>query len=313
MVNNYQRIIDDFLVAYTTNELQKHFHLLTETVEISYSNIGQAIGLKQVLTKLAWNLNFNINMVTTSNRIGYTSKGKYIDALIAHHLIGFEENNELFPLLFGGKYVFVIDIKTEKIEKIFFVLEYQTENTSFVKTTWKLTNGFNDYTSFSIFNPNTALEFIKRETLNVIETAIALSKLFFWCLDTQDKDFLLNVVSDDFKIVRDSNNENIYFQGNKTNLLDYISDTNQYFDFNQHSIKINKSENLGTEIRILAQHLTPQRMGTKKINTLTKYHSFFDEDIEIVCSSAEQQLTIKSVKICKAVEISYNSFMIVNY
>lgn len=300
-----KEIVQKFLVAYTDSNLSSIPDILSDDIEINYSNISSAKGKDNVTDVLKWDYNFDVKRVTTTNVLSYTKDHYEYTGLIAHHLVSFEKNNEMFPLVFGGKYVFKVDLHTNVIDKIAFVLEYQAENTIYVKDKWKLSTGQNDYSLLSEFDTITVLQnAVKKKDM------AGIVNLFFWCLDTNDLEILDKLCSDDFIISRDKSVGHGRFSSDKRELNKFIENTNQYYALNQNSIRINEI-NDGDSITVTAQRLTPHRLGTKKLNSTTKYHSFFDEDISLIINS--QTLKIESVDMKKAADVFYNGIKLLEY
>lgn len=300
-----KEMIQKFLIAYTENDLISIRDLLSDDIEIDYSNIPSARGFDSVASALKWDEQYDVKRVTTTNYLSYEAGHYEYIGLIAHHLVSFEKNNEMFPLVFGGKYVFKVNLHTKVIENISFVLEYQAENTIYVKDKWKLSNGQNDYSLLSGFDTITVLQnaFEKQDIRSIVN-------LFFWCMDTNDSEILDRLCSDKFTISRDKSVGHERFTADKSNLSQFILNTNNYYALNQNSIRINEI-NYGDSVTVSAQRLTPHRLGTKKLNSTTKYHSFFDEDISIVLS--RQSLKIESVDMKKAADVFYNGFQLLEY
>lgn len=299
-----REIVNQFLVAYTMNKLESIKERLSENIELDYTNIAPVKGREAALSALKWEQDFDVKRVTTTNRIEYVNH-TYVIGLIAHHLVSYEKSNEMFPLVFGGKYIFIVNKISKLIEKISFVLEYQAENTVYVKNGWKLSNGHNNYLCCKTFNT----EYIY-QTAVVNKDIWTLTNLFFWCLDTQDFVSLEKLVAANFTIARDQSVGHTRFEANLATLPAYVEETNRYYDLNQHSIRINSIED-GIVITVYAQHLTPHRLGTKKLNSMTKYHSFFDEDITV--TFAKDSLKIQSVDLNKVADVYYNGFEILEY
>lgn len=300
-----KEMVQKFLIAYTENNLTGIRDLLSDDIEINYSNIPPARGVENVVSVLKWEDQYDVKRVTTTNYLSYTADHCEYIGLIAHHLVSFERNNEMFPLVFGGKYVFKINLDTGVIEKISFVLEYQAENTIYVKGRWRLSNGQNDYSLLSEFDTITVLHnaLAKRDIHSIVN-------LFFWCLDTNDSEILDRLCSDKFTISRDKSVGHNRFRADKSNLYEFISETNHYFALNQNSIRINEV-NCCDSVTVSAQRLTPHRLGTKKLNSTTKYHSFFDEDISLILNN--QSLQIESADMQKAADVFYNGFQLLEY
>lgn len=300
-----KEIVQKFLVAYTDNNLASIPDILADDIEINYSNISSAKGKNNVTDVLKWDYNFDVTRVTTTNVLSYTKDHYEYIGLIAHHLVSFEKNNEMFPLVFGGKYVFKVNLHTNVIDKIAFVLEYQSENTIYVKGKWKLSTGQNDYSLLSEFDTITVLQNAMKE-----KDLHSIVNLFFWCLDTGDFDILDKLCSEKFTVSRDKSVGHDRFTSDKKSLNKFMENTNQYYALNQNSIRINKI-NYGDFISVTAQRLTPHRLGTKKLNSTTKYHSFFDEDISLIINS--QSLKLESADMKKAADVYYNGIKLLEY
>ena len=50
-----QELIDNFLIAYITNDISECSRYLSDSISIQYSNIGYRTGKQQVLEALKWN------------------------------------------------------------------------------------------------------------------------------------------------------------------------------------------------------------------------------------------------------------------
>lgn len=82
----------------------------------------------------------------------------------------------------------------------------------------------------------------------------------------------------------------------------------------QYSVAIDGARYISdTEVNVTAQHLTPHRPGNKKLNSLTKYHTFFDEDIELTWIMEGEWLKLKAVTIKRAADLAYYGYKIKNY
>ncbi|MFQ9514384.1 MAG: hypothetical protein ACLRZ9_01015 [Eubacterium sp.] len=302
---DYRKITNNFLTYYIENDYNNLSLILSENLTTNYSNLPNVNDKKSLLHGLKWEYSYDVKRVTTTNFMHYID-GKYaFVGLIAHHLVSFEKNNEMFPLTFGGKYVFKINCETAMIEDISFVLEYQAENTIYIKDKWVLSNGQNNYSSFCNFDSNK----IYSESIKKCDFK-TLTNLFFWCLDTQNLTLLDNLCSDSFFISRDKSVGSDNFTADKNNIEQFIHDTNKYYALNQNSIKINNIQ-YDSIITINAQRLTPHRLGTKKLNSLTKYHSFFDEDIVITINPST--LKFESIVMKKVADVFYNGITLLEY
>lgn len=306
MERDYQGIIEAFLISYTKNDVDKLYELLSEDVTIDYSNLGRVQGIDNVIKKLSWEENFDITRVTITNELFYNDNSKITFGLIAHHLVAYEKNNELFPLVFGGKYV--IEIDDNKIRKVSFLLEYQNGNTIYVKGKWKLAQNHKDYSIVNEFN----LEKVYQKSISE-KNYIDLVKLFFWCLDTKNLSFAKQMITTDFSIKRPFTVGKGMISGTYDTLEKYVDEDDAYYDLNQYSLKFNNIDEKDTIVQISAQHLTPHRTGTKKLNSLTKYSSFFDEDVSIELIKSKEKILIHKINIIKGSDVANIFNEIVRY
>lgn len=309
MVTTAKQIVNEFLTAYIKNELESHTHILDENIRLEYSTLGSITGIDALLNALKWKHAFDVAHITTTNSMEYTSSNHQILACMVHHLVSYEKNNEMYPLVFGGKYVFEIDLMKEKISEIRFVLEYQAENTVYVKGLWKLAQDNRNYEPLSLFDTSYYYQMIKMCTKEKkIKENI---NLFFWCLDTAEINILENLIDSTFTISREQSIGNELFESDTSSLVSFIKKTNAYYSLNQNSICISSIKDEDFKIIISAQRLTPHRLGTKKLNSLTKFHSFFDEDITIELN--KEDLTLHKIIMKRAADVHYNGFEILEF
>ena len=304
-----QELIDNFLIAYITNDISECSRYLSDSISIQYSNIGYRTGKQQVLEALKWNEDFDVKHITTTNTLSYQTKNKTVTGLIAHHMVSYEKNNEMFPFIFGGKYVFITDTTDNLIEKINFVLEYQGENTIYMKGKWNFTESDIVYSALKPFNFSELYSHITC-LITSEERIKQLCSLFFWLLDIGDLNTISQLISDDFTISREPYVGHTNFSANKDNLKSFIQATKNYYNLNQYSICFNNIYTDANDTVLDAAHLTPHRLGTKKRSYLTKYHSFFDEDVVIRLNAKEK---IKSVIFTKSADVHYNGFQLLKY
>ncbi|MGG5318545.1 hypothetical protein [Enterococcus sp. AZ072] len=310
---NYQTIINNFLIAYTNNDSEGMQKLLSSDVSINYSNLGSAKGIEAVLRALCFEENFDVFTVNTTGIMTYTLNDKFVEALTVHHMVADEKFNTLYPLVFGGKYVFIIDRLSNKIEEISFVLEYQAENTSYMINKWNFSTGKNNYKGLNKFSLKSYLNSLRFE-MHLDNKAKDYSKILFWCLDTGEVDILREIVTKDFLIQRDKSVGEEIFSGAPDSLDQYISETRAYFDLDQNSIALKEVHLIDSGLIVEGQHLTSHRLGTKKLNSLTKYHTFFDEDVSIELTKTNDcDLRIRKVQMKKAADVHYNRVSIINY
>ena len=303
---NYKMIINTFLTAFTENKLSTITDILDIDILFCSSILPEIHGCKKLIDQLSWDQKFDVMHVTVTNRMSDQSSDCYQEALTAHHLVSYEKYNQMYPLVFGGKYLFEINSDTHKITKISFVLEYQAENTIYLKDRWNLSDGFNDYAVLNDFHFDHVYAHAL-ETRNIPD----LVSLLFWAFDTSDIHHLQTLCDDKFQIARDQSVGHSRFTSSLSDLSQYLNDTRAYYAMDQHSVRINSVTETDGLITVYAQHLTPHRLGTKKLNSATKYHSFFDEDILITLNSPD--LKFISVDMKKAADVFYNGFEILEY
>ena len=300
-------LIEQFLIAYTKNQLSKIIDILDENITIHYSTIGFHSGINNVLNILKFNQLFDINTVTISNEISYNDNEIDNFYLIVHHLLANESESELYPLCFGGKYVFKINTVTNKIIEINYSQEYQVENTLYIKD-WNFAKKVSDLSIIaSSFDINRAYSSIMK-TNDINKIASDLVKLFCLALDSNNIDFINQIVTDDVHLVRPKTMSYGQFEAlNKSEIPQFINDTKEYYSMDQYSITINHIQNK-ENITLNLSHLIPHRTGTKKLNVNTKYHSSFDEDITITLINNNNKLLIKEFICNKITDIHYNGF-----
>jgi hypothetical protein len=307
MTTNYQKITDRFLVAYVKNQTSVMEELLAENCKMHFSNLGDVYGKSDILRSLSWEETFDVRTVTATNYLEYTKDGFGYVTLMAHHLVAYEDISELFPFCFGGKYVFLID-PDNKIQEISFVLEYQTENTALVKGKWKLSNGLNQYDTLSCFDFSLMQQVIAKEPK--ADRLSDYTKLFFYCMDTGNQNVLTALIDPSLHILRPKTMGGGIIEGTAETFGTFLDESRSYYHFDQYSIAVDHQEEKDGKTVLYAQHLTPQRLGTKKLNPANKYHSFFDEDIEITFSEAER---IQDITFSKVTDIHYNGFDILHF
>lgn len=305
-----QELIDNFLISYITNNMPLCSDCLSDSISVQYSNIGQKEGRQQVIDALKWDEDFDVQTVTTTNAISYQNGNRSVTGLMAHHMLSYEKNNEMFPFVFGGKYVFTVNTEENAIENITFVLEYQGENTIYMKDKWKFAGDVVDYQlikryfSFDELYKNINCMSDRDERLR------QLCSMFFWLLDIGDTEALSPLISDDFTISREPYVGNTVFSADKDGLASFIQCTKSYYQLNQYSICFNQIYTEAEDTVLDASHLTPHRLGTKKLNYLTKYHSFFDEDVTV---HVNPEGKIKSVVFKRSADVHYNGFILLKH
>lgn len=307
MERNYQKLIRKYLISDMKSDKEELQRLLSDDACIQYSNLGVYQGVDSIIQKLCWkNEPFDVNRVTTTNEMHYKDGNKMVVALIGHHLAAYEKNNELFPLVYGGKYIF--EIEENKIKKVSFLLEYQNGNTIYVKDKWKLAGNKKNYEILNSID----LQAIYDDTMKN-DDYLTLLKLFFWCIDTNNINFAVSLVTDDFTISRSLSFGSEKIEGTKLTLDEFVKRDNSYYSLNQYSFKFNEIKQDLKEIQVYGQHLTPHRIGTKKLNSLTKNSSFFDEDLRVKIRKDSESYYIQSINLNKGTEVLNDFNEIVGY
>jgi hypothetical protein len=264
MAGNYE-MIDQFLSAFLRNDCADIASVLDDNISIDFSTVGKHQGKKDVLKALEWK-SFEIHTITVTNELSYLLENGYKKvALIAHFMAGFERGPQLYPVCFGGKFVFTL--YKNKILKITYVQEYQAENTLFIKE-WKLAKRISNLSS---------LDFDLNQILAKNPDKKTLVKVFFWALDGKDMDILQAISDSNLHISRlRTMSYGPKFEANSFDTLEhFIDESKNYYSMDQYSLTIrNEDEN-----SVTASHLIPYRLGTKKLNSSTKYNAYYDEDI----------------------------------
>lgn len=302
-------MIDTFLHAFTTNNREALKSVLADDVQINFSTIGTHQGLENVCNALAWNENYMIHTVTVTNVMSYKENGSTVTALIAHHMIANERGPELYPLCFGGKYVFTTDDKTGKITKVDYAQEYQVENTLYIRH-WNLATRISNLAAVDCFDLDKAYDAAVAIS-DPEQVAIALSYLFFWAVDKKDMGMIRKLAAENLHMIRMKTMSYGKFETSGIeNVEQFIDESKAYYSMDQYSISVNNVASTDDKIIVNTSHLIPYRLGTKKLNVNTKYHAFFDEDIIITFTKTDNGFRIEDVTMKKIVDIRSHGFEI---
>lgn len=301
-----REVIRAFLTAYVKNDRDVLARTLDENVELNYSTIGVHHGREAALRALAWQEDYNVHTVTVTNQLPYSDGERDVVGLIAHHLIGNERGSELFPLVFGGKYVFTLCRKTGRLLRICYAQEYQAENTLYIRH-WRLAGHEGAYSAIEDFDPRRALAGL--EDAPLAEQAAAVCKAFFWAADTGNTELVRALADPEIHALRYKTMSYGSFESSGADALsDFFAQCRAYYAMDQYSFAIRGVEEREDSVVLTASHLIPHRTGTKKLNVNTKYHSFFDEDITVSMKRTPQGLRILDVTMKKIADVHYNGF-----
>jgi hypothetical protein len=282
--------------------LEEVRELLSENIKVEYSNLGSFEGREEVLKHLRLHQNYDEQTVTVLNVLSYTEGNKTITAFIGQHMNLLADIPVIYPVVYGGKYVFVLDNQTGLIEEIRFVLEYQGENTFFLSH-WKLAKNQRDYRPLDVFDPRKQWEQICKEPVE--DRVRDTLRLLCWSLDTHNMSMLEKLVCPDAGLSREKTYSNGAIRGTGAEIGTWIEEIENYYDLNQYGYKIENMEQTEDGWRVTAQLLSPQRLNTKKMHNGNKYHSFFEEETTICL---DQDLKLKEWESVKLSEIQYNGF-----
>lgn len=305
--SQYLNTIDLFMTSYLKNEISFASKMFADDIEIHFSTIGEFYGKYSVIKALELNSQYAIHTTTITNEMSYFENGRMIYAFIGHHLLADEKDSELYPVCFGGKYIFIFE--KDKIIEICYEQEYQVENTIYLKS-WHLASHYSDLQYVQKFK----LDKFLNQTTNETHYIKNLVNAFFWALDIQDMQFIFDIVTDDIYLERQKTMA--YGQIiaiSKDNIKKFIIQNKEYYSMDQYSIKINEIIKSQDFYIVKGSHLVPQRLGTKKLNVHTKYVSFFDEDFELKISCKNNEYMIKSVIFRKMIDMYMNSIDIIRY
>lgn len=294
--------IDTYLKAYSCGQLETVKDILSENFVADYSNLGRFEGRDAALKGLAFKRSYDDQTVTVLGRMSYQEGDKTVVALIGQHMNLTADIPVIHPVVYGGKYVFILNADG-RIEKVSFVLEYQGENT-FYLSHWKLAKKVRDYTILSDFDPGKALEHIRAqddEKLRVRDTM----RLLWWSMDTHNFSLLGELIRPEAVLSREKTYANGTMEGTGTDVAGWLETVESYYALSQHGYQINEIKKTADGWQVTAQLLSPHRLNTKKMHNANKYHSFFEEECT---AKLDSELKITELKSIKMAEIKYNGF-----
>ena len=230
---------------------------------------------------------FNVRFSTITNCMEVPRANKTILFATVHHLYAIDENQELFPLVFGGKYRFVYDWEKERAEEAAFALEYLSGNTYLTHGVWlppeQRKRGINGKELRQEVYPAASVEDVVYR--------------FFWAVDTMDeKLFAENAVSD-IQITRAGADGGSYDMNGIAEAAAFLAKDKQYYSQNQYSVHIERTEfEDETHALIHALHLYPADTGNKHRGSQNKYSQFYNELLTLTLEK-QDRWRIKNVMI----------------
>lgn len=308
--SRYFEVVDKYLVAYIDNDAAGITAVIADDAVIDYSTIGKKNGKSEITKALSWKETYDIRTVTTSNVMSYADGDNIVIALMAHFLIADEWKKYLYPLSFGGKFVFKIDATSSLIREIVYVQEYQVENTLYIRD-WKLASRVADLSATKLFDLDKKMEEIQTE--EGVQKFEDLVKVFFWAFDQQDYTVLRSMASDNIHLLRYKTYSYGQFETTGIDNINlFIEQNREYYAQDNFAITIRNIEKDGDDVIVTASHLLPQRTGTKKLNVNTKYHSFYDEDITIRFILIDGSYQISDISMVKMADVQYNGYKLLH-
>ncbi|MBQ9328878.1 MAG: hypothetical protein IJ225_10145 [Solobacterium sp.] len=303
------KTIQNYLKAFSSGSTEQYRNLLKEDVHIVYSSLGEFNGIEEAIAHVTIPEEFDDFTITMLNTISYPDGTDRVVSTIAQHMNYYEDVPYLYPVVYGGQYVFVVDSEDDRIRSITFQLDYQGENTYYLKH-WNLSNGHNDYAAVkAVFSAERAYEEIMNRTISEEEKAKQLSRLYLTVWNTRDVSFIQKMSAPEVTFSREKTYSNGTLNGTLESLESYIKSVDDYYDLNEWGARINAAvKNEDGTISVEFQLLSPYRLGTKKLNSSNKFSSFYDEAGYIVFNSNWQVTSFSSAKVA---EIYMNGFDVI--
>lgn len=226
---------------------------------------------------------FQSRISTITNSMEIESENRSILFATVHHLIALDERQQLYPFLFGGKYRFIMNRESAKVEEVWFDLEYVAGNTGLIKDKWI------PFSRLDRKLPETELMAGGGET---IEGALFR---FLWGLDTCNRELAYEFSAPDICIERAGVDGDYYGCSGVNGLEDFMVKDKAYYSQNQYSIHIDSIEMSGDNSAVVtAYHLYPANTGNKHLGSHNKYTQFYNE---IITVEVEKELYWKIKKI----------------
>lgn len=215
---------------------------------------------------------FNVRTGTITNCMEMEREGNTVLYATVHHLLAIDEKQQMFPLLFGGKYRFVCNAETAETESVTFDPEYIAGNTYLVRGTW-LPAGLG--------TRKIQGEELRRGARRE-ETVEDVVYRFFWALDTLDGILFREVVSQDIQIERAGVNGDAYHLDGISGTEAFLRQDKDYYSQNQYSVHIRQIKRPDEgHASVTAWHLYPANTGNKHLGSANKYSQFYNEIIEM--------------------------------
>ncbi len=211
---------------------------------------------------------YNVRTAVMTNCMEIKEGEKSVLYATAHHLFAIDEQQQLFPFLFGGKYRFVLDEKGKAAEPVQFDLEYVSGNTILTMGKWLPLEK-----TFRLID-NRPL----RRAGSLPDEPQQTVYRFFWAVDTMDAEMFRENVSKDIRIVRAGVDGDFYGMEGIGETEAFLQKDKSYYSQNQYSIHIEKVDYRDDRhVCIQARHLYPANTGNKHLGSQNKFSQFYNE------------------------------------
>lgn len=222
---------------------------------------------------------FNVRFSTITNCMEVPRGDCTVLFATVHHLYAIDENQELFPFVFGGKYRFVYNWKEGAPEEAAFDLEYLAGNSYLTRGSWIPLGERNRQ--------------ITGEELRAGEdSGISLEGTvyrFFWALDTEDEALFRENVSPDIQITRAGVDGDSYGMTNVSQTAAFMAADKQYYSQNQYSVHIDRTEFADdTHAVVYALRLYPADTGNKHRGSQNKFSQFYNEILTLELEKSDR-------------------------
>ena len=239
-----------------------------QNLKIKMNMLGEDTTVSGFNRTMSITPDFNVRFSTITNCMEVPRGDRTVLFATVHHLYAIDENQELFPLVFGGKYRFVYNWKEDAPEEAAFDLEYLAGNTYLTRGSW--------------LAPGERKRQITGEELRAgADSVISPEETvyrFFWALDTEDEALFMENVSPDIQITRAGVDGDSYGMTNISETAAFMAEDKQYYSQNQYSVHIDRTEFADdTHAVVHALRLYPADTGNKHRGSQNKFSQFYNE------------------------------------